>query len=117
MKYESLKNRKKQESSAEIRERVCRAREIQNRRYVGTTITSNALLEVKELDTYCRLGRQESKLMEQAYSALRLTARTYHKILKVSRTIADLEGSEKIEEKHIKEAIGYRTMDKKYWGR
>lgn len=117
VKYESLKNRKKQESSAEIRERVCRAREIQNRRYVGTTITSNALLEVKELDTYCRLGRQESKLMEQAYSALRLTARTYHKILKVSRTIADLEGSEKIEEKHIKEAIGYRTMDKKYWGR
>lgn len=117
VKYESLKSREKQESSAQIRERVCRARKIQERRYAGTRIISNALLDVRELDTYCSLGRPESKLMEQAFSALRLTARTYHKILKVARTIADLEGAEKIEETHIKEAIGYRTMDKKYWGR
>lgn len=117
VKYESLKSREKQESSAQIRERVCRARKIQERRYAGTRIISNALLDVRELDTYCSLGRPESELMEQAFSALRLTARTYHKILKVARTIADLEGAEKIEETHIKEAIGYRTMDKKYWGR
>lgn len=117
VKYESLKSRKKQESSAQIRERVCRARKIQERRYEGTKIITNALLDVRELDTYCSLGRPESKLMEQAFSALRLTARSYHKILKVARTIADLEGTEKIEETHIKEAIGYRTMDKKYWGR
>lgn len=117
VKYESLKSREKQESSAQIRGRVCRARKIQERRYAGTRIISNALLDVRELDTYCSLGRQESKLMEQAFSALRLTARSYHKILKVARTIADLEGTEKIEETHIKEAIGYRTMDKKYWGR
>ena len=117
VKYEALKSRKKQESSAQIRERVCLAREIQNQRYAGTGIISNAMLDVKELDTYCRLGRAENQLMEQAFSTLRLTARTYHKILKVARTIADLEGADRIKEKHIKEAIGYRTMDKKYWGR
>ena len=55
--------------------------------------------------------------MEQAFTSLRLTARTYHKILKVARTIADLDGQDRIAVKHIKEAIGYRTMDKKYWGR
>ncbi|MBU3877420.1 YifB family Mg chelatase-like AAA ATPase [Faecalicatena sp. AGMB00832] len=117
VKYEALKNRKRQESSAQIRERVCRAREIQNQRYAGTHIISNAMLDVKELDTYCQLGSAENQLMEQAFSALGLTARTYHKILKVARTIADLEGAVEIKEKHIKEAIGYRTMDKKYWGR
>lgn len=117
VKYESLKSTKKQEGSAKIRARVCKAREIQNKRYAGTHIISNAMLGVKELDIYCCLGRAESKLMEQAFSALGLTARTYHKILKVARTIADLDGSGKIQEKHIKEAIGYRTMDKKYWGR
>lgn len=117
VKYEALKSSKKQESSAQIRERVCLAREIQNQRYAGTAIISNAMLDVKELDTYCRLGRKENLLMEQAFAALRLTARTYHKILKVARTIADLEGADRIREKHIKEAIGYRTMDKKYWGR
>lgn len=117
VKYESLKSRKKQESSAEIRTRVCRAREIQNMRYAGTEIISNAMLGVQELEQYCTLNKAESRLMERAFSALGLTARTYHKILKVARTIADLEGAETILEKHIKEAIGYRTMDKKYWGR
>lgn len=115
--YESLKGGKKQETSAQIRERVCRAREIQNRRYLGTNMVSNAMLDLHELKRYCQLGEEEEKLMEQAFSTLSLTARTYHKILKVARTIADLDGAEKIGVKHIKEAIGYRAMDKKYWGR
>ena len=55
--------------------------------------------------------------MKKAFTNLSLTARTYHKILRVSRTIADLEGEENISAEHIKEAIGYRTLDKKYWGR
>jgi magnesium chelatase family protein len=55
--------------------------------------------------------------MKQAFSRLGLTARTYHKILKVARTIADLDGEEQIQAKHLKEAVGYRTFDKKYWGR
>ncbi|MCI8835602.1 MAG: YifB family Mg chelatase-like AAA ATPase [Ruminococcus sp.] len=117
--YEALQesNRKKEESSAVIRERVCRAREVQNERYQGSRILTNARLGVKELERFCRLGETEEKLMRQAFSRLGLTARTYHKILKVARTIADLDGEERILEKHLKEAIGYRTFDKKYWGR
>ncbi|MGC4019899.1 MAG: YifB family Mg chelatase-like AAA ATPase [Muricomes sp.] len=115
--YESLSGKNKEENSLSIRERVCRAREIQNGRYEGTGIKTNAMLSVKELERYCVLGEKEGKLMKQAFVALGLTARTYHKILKVARTIADLDGMERIGEKHIKEAIGYRTMDKKYWGR
>lgn len=117
MRYEELKGGRVQESSKDIRERVCMARERQRTRYEGTGIRSNALLGVKELDAYCVLGAEEEKLMRQAYTALGLTARTYHKVLKVARTIADLEGNEKICADHIKEAIGYRTLDKKYWGR
>lgn len=115
--YKELSGGNEEESSSKIRERVCRARNIQNARYAGTGIVTNAMLGVKELDKYCTLGKKESKLMEQAFTSLRLTARTYHKILKVTRTIADLDGAETIQEKHIKEAIGYRAMDKKYWGR
>lgn len=115
--YETLNSRKKQESSADIRERVCAARERQKNRYAGTGIRSNALLGVKELEIYCALGTEEEKLMKQAYTVLGLTARTYHKILKVARTIADLDGMENINTAHIKEAVSYRTLDKKYWGR
>lgn len=115
--YEALSAGEKQESSAVIRSRVCKAREVQNERYIGTRILSNSMLGVKELKEYCHLGRREELLMRQAFVALGLTARTYHKILKVARTIADLELSEKIRECHLKEAIGYRTLDKKYWGR
>lgn len=117
VKYEALKGGKKQETSSVIRERVCRARKIQNQRYKGTNVVSNAMLDLNGLKQYCQLRESEEKLMEQAFSSLGLTARTYHKILKVARTIADLEGDIKIGAKHIKEAIGYRTMDKKYWGR
>lgn len=117
VKYEALKGSVKQESSEAIRARVCRAREIQTRRYEGTLVLSNAMAQGKELELYCSLGPEEEKLMEQAFTALALTARSYHKILKVARTIADLDGKENIEEKHLKEAIGYRSLDKKYWGR
>lgn len=115
--YEALKKEKQEESSAAIRERVCRAREIQNRRYRGTHVLSNAMLGVREMEQCCALGETEEKLMKQAFSRLSLTARTYHKILKVARTIADLDGEERILEKHLKEAVGYRMLDKKYWGR
>lgn len=73
------------------------------------------MLGVNELKEFCHLGKDEESLMRQAFGALGLTARTYHKILKVARTIADLDGSERIREQHLKEAIGYRTIDKKYW--
>ena len=115
--YEELKKTEEGESSGEIRLRVERARAIQNERYAGTKIRVNARLGVKELPIYCKLGEKEEQLMEQAFHRLHLTARTYHRILKVSRTIADMEGVDRIRTKHIKEALGYRTLEKKYWGR
>ena len=113
IKYEALSVRKPQESSKEIRKRVVKTRNIQNMRYAGTGITSNALLGVRELEKYCQLGEAEERLMKRAYLAMGLTARTYHKILRVARTIADMEESERIREHHLKEAISYRTIDKK----
>lgn len=104
-------------TSADIRKRVEAARLLQRERYDGTAVRANALLGVKETDRFCRLGREEERLMKQAFTSLGLTARTYHKILKVARTIADLDGETDICETHLKEAIGYRTVDKKYWGR
>lgn len=115
--YEALSTQKVQETSEQIRHRVCRVREIQRERYRGTEIFTNARLGVRELESYCRLGREEEQLMSRAFSTLDLTARTYHKILRVARTIADMDGQEQIRPPHIKEAIGYRSLDKKYWGR
>lgn len=117
IRYEALAKGKEQESSEVIRERVCAARKVQQKRYEGRRFLTNSMLEVRELKEFCQLGRREELLMRKAFVSLGLTARTYHKILKVARTIADLEASAKIREHHLKEAIGYRTMDKKYWGR
>lgn len=115
--YEELCDEEPEESSADIQKRVIAAREIQRIRYAETGIATNSQLGLKEIEEYCRLGRKEEKMMRQAYAKLELTARTYHKILCVARTIADLDGKEKIELSHLKEAIGYRMIDKKYWGR
>ena len=113
------------ETSEVIRERICRAREIQSARYQGETgirpengfHLTNASMGIRQLEHFCRLGKEEERLMQQAYATLHLTARTYHKILKVARTIADLEESEVVRESHLMEAIGYRGLDKKYWSR
>ncbi len=115
--YDDLKINKMQESSEVIRKRVEKAREVQSKRYDETGVFTNAMLSVKALESVCRLGDKEERLMKRAYMNLALTARTYHKILRVARTIADLEQEEYIREEHIKEALGYRTIDKKYWGR
>ena len=117
MEYTELRSGKTEESSAEIRKRVLKAREIQRRRYEQSGILANAAVEARELERYCPLGEPEEMLMRQAFTSLSLTARTVHKILRVARTIADLEESGAIQTHHLKEAIGYRTIDKKYWGR
>ena len=80
-------------------------------------IRTNAVLGPQEIGHYVELGERERKMMELAFERIGLTARTYHKILRVARTIADLDYSEKVKEKHLKEAIAYRSLDKKYWGR
>lgn len=110
----ALKGNTQPESSEQIRLRVLAAREMQKARFAGTTLRFNADMGVKEVKMYCRLKRKEERLIEEAFAVLGLTARSYHRILKVARTIADLEGSEQIEEAHLTEAICYRMTDRKY---
>ena len=111
------KNLSDEETSETIRRRVTEARNIQRERYKGTDIRTNAVLGPREIGHYVELGDRERRMMERAFEQIGLTARTYHKILRVARTIADLDHSEKVTEKHLKEAIAYRSLDKKYWGR
>jgi len=104
------------ESSADIRERVLAARNRQLKRYKGTKYHFNAELAGGDIKRFCPLGRKEEELMEKVFTRMNLSARAYHKIIKVARTIADLEGEEQIGCGHLSEAACYRTNDAKYWG-
>ena len=115
--YKDLQGAKKEETSEEIRRRVCAAREIQRERYGDMGILTNAQLRGKEVERFCPLGTKESQMMQQAFERMNLTARMYYKILTVARTIADLEGKEHIELAHLGEALSFRSIDKKYWER
>lgn len=117
IRYEELTEEKKSESSEVIRKRVYQVREIQKERYRGTGITTNAMLGTDDIKKYCGLDAAESKLMERAFTMMELTVRAYHRIIKTARTIADMDGEEKIREQHLREALGYRMVDKKYWRR
>lgn len=114
--YDELAGKAKAESSSEIKKRVNRARAIQKKRYEGLPIHSNAELYPALMREFCALGKEENKVLKSAFEAMGLSARAYDRILKVSRTIADLDGSESIRSEHIMEAIQYRTLDRKYWG-
>lgn len=105
------------ESSATIRERVIKAREVQLRRFEGLDIHANAMMNSAMLRKFAPLDRTCSELLERAMSHLNLSARAYDRIIKVARTIADLEGAEQIAPQHISEAIGYRSLDRENWGR
>ena len=105
------------ESSAEIRERVVRAHEIQQERFRGTGIHFNSEIPSAKMEEFCPLDEKAGKIMESAFASMRLTARGYHRIIKVARTIADLDGSPVISREHASEAICYRMIDKKYWTR
>ena len=113
--YTDLKTVKKGETSLVIRERIKRAREIQRVRYANETFYLNSQLTPKAMEKYTTLGEKEQDLMEEAFKKLNLSARAYHRILKVARTIADLDGEEEISIKHLSEAICYRNADRKYW--
>lgn len=115
--YEDLTKGEKGMSSQVIRERVCRARLIQEKRFAGSMIYVNAEIPANQLEQYCKLDLAGEQLMKLAFEQMNLTARTYHKILRVARTIADLDAQETVNVSHMREAIGYRTMDKKYWER
>ncbi|MDF2538786.1 MAG: comM [Herbinix sp.] len=116
MNYKELEVQEKQETSEEIRRRVSIAREIQMERYKEQNIYFNSELTPRSIKKYCKLGTKEQSLLEQAFIKMNLSARAYHRILKVARTIADLDQCEQIGTKHISEAICYRSMDQKYWG-
>ena len=107
--FEELRERKEGEPSAAIRERVNAARAVQHRRFADSSTHSNARMSPEELHRICVLDDECAALMEEAFETMGLTARSYDRILKVARTIADLEGAENIGLAHIAEAIQYRT--------
>lgn len=112
-----MTSERKEETSAEIRRRVIAARNRQETRFAGLGIHSNAMMNSRMLREFCPLGEQERSLLERAMERLNLSARAYDRIIKVARTIADLEGAEQITTAHIAEAINYRTLDRDNWGR
>ncbi len=108
--YKELRGGEAGTSSAEMRERVERAREIQNRR--GTV---NAQIPVNRLRNFCRLDDAGERTLELAVRKMGFSARAHDRILKVARTIADLSGTENVQAKHVAEAVGYRSLDRNYW--
>lgn len=113
VKYSELVEKKEGENSETIRKRVVRARELQRVRYQRFKIYCNAQLSGRLLRQSCPIDGESSRLMERAVEKLGLSARAYDRILKVSRTIADLAGSQEIQSTHVAEAIQYRSLDRK----
>lgn len=114
--YKTLADGDSAESSATIRERVERAQDIQAKRYREAPFSTNATMNAKAIRTYCQLTSESHRLLEQSFDALGLSVRAHDRILKIARTIADLDESEHIHTSHIAEAIQYRSLDRKYWG-
>ncbi len=115
--YNKISSKNRQENSCEIRKRVNRARKIQLERYKKLNIYANSELTPGLLDQFCELDVQAKEVLRMAFERLDLSGRAYGRILKVARTIADLDGKEQIQSEHIAEAIQYRNLDRKYWKR
>jgi magnesium chelatase family protein len=103
------------ESSETIRRRVTAVQQIQAERYQKEAIQFNGELTGRQIEQYCRLAPAAEQLLQKAFDTIHFSARSYHRILKVSRTIADMEASSLIESRHVAEALSYRAFDKKYW--
>lgn len=113
--FAQITGKQNNESSQEIRERVVDCQKRQRQRYGKYKFSLNSGIPSNYMDKFCALGTTESDYMAQMYDRYSLTARTYYKVLKVARTIADLDMAENIKLPHLQEAIAYRGLDKKYW--
>ena len=111
--YKDLASRMEGSSSEEILGRVVMARKMQEARFRGTRIHSNAGMNTRLIKQFCRIDEQSSSLLEKAMERFGLSARAHTRILKIARTIADLENSEEIGPAHLAEAIQYRTLDRR----
>ena len=109
--YEAMRRREQPESSAVIRKRVNAAREVQKRRFGGTSVNCNAYMTPAMIGQYCQLDEAGEKLMQGAFDRLGLTGRSHDRILRMARTIADLDGAERIQVQHLAEAIQYRSSN------
>jgi Mg chelatase-related protein len=114
IKYDDLNSSERQESSSEIKNRVIQAHKLQLERYKDDNIQFNSQLTAPLIERYCVLGQKEQALLKAAFDRLNLSARGYHKILKMARTVADLDQSENITARHLAEVIQYRSLDRKY---
>ena len=115
--YEKISSEEKSETSKQIKIRVNKARKIQNERYKNLNIYSNGELTPRLIEKYCKIDTESKELLRKAFEKLGLSGRAYNRILKVARTIADLDEKENIQKNHIAEAIQYRSLDRKYWRR
>ena len=113
--YETLSSNRESENSETIKQRVDKARIIQNERYKNDNIHSNSELTSDLLKKYCKLDKKSSEILKNAFEKFGLSARAHDKVIKLARTIADLDEEENILAKHIAEAIQYRNLDKKFW--
>lgn len=113
--FSALSSTEKAESSASIKERVVKAREIQQNRFVGQGIYSNSMIPSSQIQKICEMTPNASAILSNAFEKFSFSARTYDRVLKVSRTIADLDNSRLIDVQHVAEAVQYRTLDRKYW--
>ena len=115
IKFEELNGTKKEECSDAIRERVIEVHAIQKKRYQNEDFQFNSQIPAARIAEYCALSKDQEKYMKKIYKQLNLTARSYHKILKVARTLADMDGTENILDAHLNEAVCYRNIDKRFW--
>lgn len=115
--YEQLSGKGNEEKSEEIKKRVNKARSIQQKRFEGTNVSCNAKMTPRMTKEFCILSDDANELLKASFEKLGLSARAYDKILRIARTIADLDGAKDIEISHIAEALQYRSLDRKYWNK
>jgi len=112
LEYNELYSPGEEESSATVRERVIVAREIQRERFRENELLANSRMKSRDLKRHCKLGKSERELLKEAFNRLGLSARAHDRLLRVARTIADLDGAAEIKIKHLAEALQYRFLDR-----